>query len=94
MAKKIEWSKRSQRDRFKILDYWEKRNKSKAYSIKLNELFVKGIEKAAEFPEYGIPTKSQRKNSTCFKLSHLLLYFIPLILRSLLSGIAGGILIN
>jgi toxin YoeB len=56
MAKKIIWSSQAQKDRYKILQYWIKRNKSKSYSNRLNKLFIKAIEVIAEFPEIGKPT--------------------------------------
>ena len=35
MAKKVVWSLRAQNDRKKIFYYWNKRNKSNNYSIRL-----------------------------------------------------------
>ncbi|HEY4195026.1 MAG TPA: type II toxin-antitoxin system RelE/ParE family toxin [Mucilaginibacter sp.] len=57
MAKKIKWSARAQQERFEILDYWANRNKSKFYSIKLNQLFLDNIELVSKTPELGKPTK-------------------------------------
>jgi plasmid stabilization system protein ParE len=37
MAKKIIWSKRALKERFELFDYWNKRNKSTRYSLKLNQ---------------------------------------------------------
>ena len=56
MAKRIVWSERAQKERYEILNYWNKRNKSKTYSIKLNKLFLERIENAAKMPEAGIPS--------------------------------------
>lgn len=53
MDRRIIWSERSQNDRKEILKYWNKRNKSNAYSKKLNELFKKAIRLIAEYPEIG-----------------------------------------
>ena len=41
MAKTIVWSFRAQDDRKMIFKYWDKRNKSRFYSIKLNKLLKK-----------------------------------------------------
>ncbi|MFI5161741.1 MAG: type II toxin-antitoxin system RelE/ParE family toxin [Sphingobacteriales bacterium] len=57
MAEKIEWSERARKELLEILEYWTNRNKSKTYSIKLNELVLDGVELTAEIPESGIPTK-------------------------------------
>jgi len=57
MAEKIEWSERARKELLEILEYWSNRNKSKTYSIKLNELVLDGVELTAQMPESGIPTK-------------------------------------
>ena|ERR1700761_9499669 len=59
MGKEIKWSERAQKERFAILEYWHKRNKSKRYSSKLSRLFDESIEYVAEMPESGSPTKYQ-----------------------------------
>ncbi len=56
MVKQIIWSNRAQTDRKKILKYWNKRNKSNAYSKKLNELFIEAVKLIAEYPEIGKET--------------------------------------
>jgi len=43
MAKQVIWSLRAQNDKKEILDYWRQRNKSNAYSKKLNELLKESI---------------------------------------------------
>ncbi|MCF8254480.1 MAG: type II toxin-antitoxin system RelE/ParE family toxin [Bacteroidia bacterium] len=54
MAKrKVVWSLLAKNNRIQILDYWIERNKSKDYSIKINNLFKEGIEFISEFPEVG-----------------------------------------
>ena len=57
MAKKIKWSARAQQERLEILDYWANRNKSKSYSLKLNQLFLDNIELVSNAPELGKPTQ-------------------------------------
>jgi toxin YoeB len=39
MVKKIIWSKKADTDRKNIFSYWNQRNQSNHYSIKLNKLF-------------------------------------------------------
>lgn len=56
MAKKLIWSKQTLQDRKDILDYWINRNKSKIYSIRLNNLFIYAINIIAEHPNIGIAT--------------------------------------
>ena len=54
MAKrKIVWSLQAKSNRIQILEYWIERNKSKEYSIKLNNLFKEAAEFVSEFPEVG-----------------------------------------
>lgn len=53
MARKVTWTKRAQDDRYLIFKYWNKRNKSKAYSKKLNKLFIASIEFVAIHPHTG-----------------------------------------
>jgi addiction module RelE/StbE family toxin len=57
MAKQIIWSLKAQDDRKEIFTYWNNRNKSKAYSKKLNELFKEGIKLISRFPQIGRPTE-------------------------------------
>ncbi len=53
MAKKIIWSLNAQRDRKNILFYWNKRNKSNRYSIKLNKLFKDAVKIISKYPRIG-----------------------------------------
>jgi plasmid stabilization system protein ParE len=53
MAKQVIWSLRAQNDKKEILDYWRRRNKSDAYSKKLNELFKESIKIILDFPQIG-----------------------------------------
>ena len=57
MAKKpIIWSVKAQQNRFEILDYWIKRNKSKSYATQLFQLFKLATDLITEHPEIGKPT--------------------------------------
>ena len=60
MVKKIVWSLRAQNDRKAIFQYWSKRNKSKLYSIKLNNLFKEGLKMVSRHPNIG--KKTDRDN--------------------------------
>jgi len=57
MAKKISWTPRALLDRLEILEYWSNRNKSKAYSKKLYELFASHAKLVAKNPELGKATE-------------------------------------
>ena len=51
MAKKVVWSLRAQNDRKKIFYYWNKRNKSNNYSIRLNRLFIEATKAISDYPK-------------------------------------------
>lgn len=57
MAKKIIWSKLAHNDRLNILDYWIKRNKSTAYSIRLNQIFENTADLISKYPTIGKQTE-------------------------------------
>lgn len=56
MAKKIEWTHTSIQDRFGIYRFWIEKNKSDAYSKKLEVLFNEAAKLISEFPEIGTET--------------------------------------
>ena len=56
MAKKIEWTETSIRDRFSIYEFWIRNNKSDSYSKKLEILFNEAARLISEFPEIGTET--------------------------------------
>lgn len=56
MVRKIEWGRLAQKDRLQILHYWEKRNKSKTYSSKLDRLFKHDLKTVCRYPFIGKPT--------------------------------------
>ena len=57
MAKrKIIWSNRAKIKRYEILKFYVERNKSNAYSIKLNKRISQEIKLLQKFPELGIKT--------------------------------------
>ncbi len=59
MVKQIIWSKRALKERLEILEYWNKRNRSNAYSKKLDLLFVEKIEFLSIHPLIGKKTDIQ-----------------------------------
>ena len=60
MAKrKIVWVKRANVERKEILEYWILRNKSKAFSIKINKSIINTTQLLAEHPTIGRKTSLQ-----------------------------------
>ena len=59
MAKKVGWSLRAQNDRKKVLSYWNKRNKSNNYSIRLNRLFIEATKAISDYPKIGKITERE-----------------------------------
>jgi len=57
MVKQVIWSRTAHNDRIKILDYWIKRNKSSAYSKKLNKIFESTVELISKHPNIGKQTE-------------------------------------
>ncbi len=55
-ARKINWTRRANRERKDILEYWLNRNKSATYSIKLNKLILTTIKKLSDNPTIGRKT--------------------------------------
>ena len=53
MAKRVIWTKNTQKERSDILRYWAERNKSTVYSKKLNKLFKESINSLKIKPEIG-----------------------------------------
>ncbi len=56
MVKQVIWSPQAQSQRRSILQYWVDRNKSNAYSIKLNKLIKEAIALVLSNPEIGRKT--------------------------------------
>lgn len=57
MAKQIIWSKLAHQDRYNILEYWIKRNKSTLYSKKLNQIFIGAADLISKHPKIGKQTE-------------------------------------
>ena len=56
MVKQIIWSRLAHLDRFQILDYWIKRNKSVIYSKRLNQIFENTAYLISKHPKIGKET--------------------------------------
>ncbi len=57
MAKQIIWSRLAHNDRLNILEYWIKRNRSTAYSKRLNQTFEHTAVLISKYPRIGIQTE-------------------------------------
>lgn len=56
VRRKIVWTKKANQERKEILAYWIERNKSKTYSVKLNNLIKETVQLAAQYPNTGRKT--------------------------------------
>jgi plasmid stabilization system protein ParE len=56
MVRRLVWSIEARNSRKNIFNYWNNRNKSKAYSNKLNSLFNENLKIVLKLPEFGKPT--------------------------------------
>lgn len=56
MAKRLIWMEDAQNDRKEIFEFFNNRNKSKKYSLKLNKLFLSAISRILKNNEIGIQT--------------------------------------
>jgi len=65
MAEKIIWTLRAQNDRKRIFEYWNERNKSSAYSNKLNSLIKQTLKLLSRNPHLG---KSTDIDQVCLKI--------------------------
>ena len=68
MVRRLIWSVEARNSRKNIFDYWNNRNKSKAYSRKLNLLFNTNLKIVLQLPEFGKPTF--REDSKFIIVSH------------------------
>jgi addiction module RelE/StbE family toxin len=56
MVRRIVWTNRALNDRKNILNYWNKHNKSKSYSHKLNQLIKEAVKLIQNHPNIGRST--------------------------------------
>lgn len=73
MARRIVLSELARSDRRRILEYWNKRNQSKAYSRKLNEQFSQALKLISLYPQIGKQTDDQ--NLRVKIVSHYLIFY-------------------
>ena len=59
MVRRLIWSVEARNSRKNIFEYWNNRNKSKAYSKNLNLLFNANLQIVLKLPEFGHPTKNE-----------------------------------
>jgi toxin YoeB len=59
MVGKIIWTIRAKEELFEILEYWNERNGSSSYSVKLNKLILNNLLKLIKRPHSGRPTDIQ-----------------------------------
>lgn len=57
MVKQIIWSRLAHNDRLNILEYWIKKNKSIAYSKRLNQIFENTADLISKYPKIGKQTE-------------------------------------
>ena len=60
MALKVEWTERAYLHIEEVLNYWEDKNGSRNYSIKLYDWIQSSLELLATYPESGRRTENQR----------------------------------
>lgn len=73
MVREIVWTKKAKNELFEIFDYWNNRNQSKAFSLKLNTLVNEQLQLIVEFPKMGRKTDVP---NVCVRIIHkYLLYY-------------------
>ena len=60
MALQIEWTERSIDQLLEILNYWELRNGSRIYSLKLYQIILEALEVLSKYPESGQRTDNSK----------------------------------
>lgn len=73
MAKEIIWSRKAQKERKEILEFWIKNNGNKKYSRELNVLFQETVRIISIFPKIGKPTSDNKVRVKVIK-EYLLFY--------------------
>lgn len=67
MALKLEWTERAILHLEEILNYWEDRNNSKTYSLKLYSWIQTSLELLSQYPESGKRTNNLRLHKKIVK---------------------------
>lgn len=73
MARGLKWSRNAQQQRKDIFDYWNKHNKSKAFSKKLNSLIKDALQPLKEHPCTG--RKTSIDNNYLIRVRHFFLIY-------------------
>lgn len=73
MAKEIIWSHKAKIKLYAILEFYNNRNKSKTYSIKLYKLFKKELKHLHKNPELGV--QSSIENIRGLIVSDYIIYY-------------------
>ncbi len=74
MARRIIWSKLATENKSEIFRYWNRHNKSKTYSIKLNKAFSKRILALADRPLATSETNSESIRTAIVEKFRILFY--------------------
>lgn len=77
MARQIIWTERAQKERIKILTFWNIHNKSNRYSVGLNKLIVEALELISKYPLIGKPTEINNVRVKVLKNYHLIYEITP-----------------
>lgn len=75
VKRKITWTIKANSERKEILEYWIKRNKSKAFSIRLNLLIIENLKLISSEPTIGKKTDIENVRIRIIR-NYLLIYEI------------------
>lgn len=73
MAKQIIWAPQAVADRILILDYWHKRLGTKAYSVKLDDMFRETVQQLSRFPLLG--RQLENRDERVFVKDHYQIFY-------------------
>lgn len=74
VQRQVRWTTRALYDKFDILEYWIKRNRSTTFSKKLDQLFDNALNQLIKFPEQG--KKSDYKDIHIKIVRSYLIYYL------------------
>jgi addiction module RelE/StbE family toxin len=75
MLRKVIWTLRAHNDRKEIFEYWNNRNKSNSYSLKLNEMLKIILSLICQHPLIGKKTNKENIRAKILK-DYLIIYEI------------------
>lgn len=73
MVGEIVWTLRAKEELFEILEYWNERNGTSSYSLKLNSLILVNLQKLIKQPQIGKVTNI--KNVRVQRVNRYYLYY-------------------